>query len=224
VSESLKKALSKTYHEDWKEGQGISNLTCVVVSPDVMVNFIHDEYYAKAYTQASLFLENDRAAKRQLDALGEMGYTAVLSDATDEQDVYTVLLTRLMAVLSAFGWIISIVFSIFFLHLCSSRAMYATRGDVAIMRSMGIPTRVVKVSIYVQTLITLIPAAIVTAGVCIAVYTIPKTNALFSFLHVENYLLVAAVLIAIAVNLARKYVKKMFNESVKKTLKGGAGA
>ncbi len=222
VSESMKEAMSQTYYENWQEGQGISNVTCVIVSPDVLVDFVHDGYYTSAYTQASLFFENDRAAKRQLDALGEKGYTAVLSDATDEQDVYTVLLTRLVSVLSAFGWIISILFSTFFLHLCSSRAMNATRGDVAIMRSMGIPTRVVKVSIYVQTLITLIPAAIVTAAVCIAVYTIPKTNAMFPFLHAENYLLIAVVLVAIALNLARKYVKKMFNESVKKTLKGGA--
>ena len=223
VSDSLKEAMSKTYYEDWKEGQGISNVTCMIVSPDVLVSFIRDEYYTSSYTQASLFFDNDRAAKRQLDTLSERGYTAVLSDATDEQNVYNMLLMRILAVVSAFGWIISILFATFFLHLCSSRAMNATRGDVAIMRSMGIPTRVVKVSIYVQTLITLIPAALVTAAVCIAVYTIPKTNAMFSFLHVENYLLVAVVLTVIAVNLARKYVRKMFNESVKKTLKGGVG-
>ena len=33
-----------------------------------------------------------------------------------------------------------------------------------------------------------------------------------------------AVLILIALNLSRKYVKKMFSDSVKKTLKGGAKA
>ena len=157
------------------------------------------------------------AQKRALHLLA-----LLLTDKSKEQNVYNVLLMRILAVVSAFGWIISILFSTFFLHLCSSRAMNATRGDVAIMRSMGIPTRVVKVSIYVQTLITLIPAAIVTAAVCIAVYMNPATNEMFPFLHVGNYLFVAVVLTAIAVNLARKYVKKMFNESVKKTLKGGA--
>jgi ABC-type antimicrobial peptide transport system permease subunit len=100
--------------------------------------------------------------------------------------------------------------------------MNATRGDIAIMRSMGIPTTVIKISIYVQTLISLIPAAILTALTCAAVFLIPKTNGMFFFLHAADYALIATVLVLIALNLSRKYVKKMFNESVKKTLKGGA--
>jgi hypothetical protein len=45
---------------------------------------------------------------------------------------------------------------------------------------------------------------------------------MFPFLHATDHLLIFAVLVLIALNLARKYVKRMFNESVKKTLKGGA--
>ena len=123
--------------------------------------------------------------------------------------------------MEALGWVLSVVFISLFLGLCSSRAMNATRGDIAIMRSMGIPTPVVKASIYFQTLISLIPAFLVTAAACVAVFLIPKTNGMFHFLHTGDYILLSVVLIAVAVQLSRRYVRKMFHESVKKTLKGG---
>ena len=57
---------------------------------------------------------------------------------------------------------------------------------------------------------------------CIVVYVNPNTNYHFPFLHAGDYLLMAAVLVLIALNLARKHVKRMFSDSVKKTLKGGS--
>ena len=51
------------------------------------------------------------------------------------------------------GWVLAVVFIALFLGLCTSHAMNASRGDIAIMRSMGIPTPVVRISIYVQTLL-----------------------------------------------------------------------
>ena len=83
--------------------------------------------------------------------------------------------------------------------------------------SMGIPTTVVKISIYVQTLLALIPAAAVTAITCAVVFTLPKTNYLFPFLHAADYALVAAVMLLIALNLSRKYVKKTLRSA-----KGGS--
>lgn len=99
--------------------------------------------------------------------------------------------------------------------------MNASRGDIAIMRSMGIPTPVVRISIYVQTLTALIPAILVTAVACTVVYSLPQTNELFSFLHAREYILLALLLVAVALRLSRRYVRKMFSQSVKKTLKGG---
>ena len=151
-----------------------------------------------------------------------MGYTAVPSDTTVESDVFDVLTEKLSAFMMAVLWLGNIIFVTAFLALCSSRAMNATRGDIAIMRSMGIPTAVVRISIYVQTLIALIPAAVITAITCAVIYMTPKTNGYFPFLHTRDYLLIAAILVLIALNLSRKYVKKMFSDSVKKTLKGGS--
>ena len=222
ISDAAKESLENQYYEKWQEGVGISRGTFMVLSPDILVDFMYENYYTRAYTQASLFFENDREAHSVIQTLREMGYTAVPSDTTVESDVFDVLTEKLSAFMMAVLWLGNIIFVTAFLALCSSRAMNATRGDIAIMRSMGIPTAVVRISIYVQTLIALIPAAVITAITCAVIYMTPKTNGYFPFLHTRDYLLIAAILVLIALNLSRKYVKKMFSDSVKKTLKGGS--
>ena len=158
-----------------------------------------------------------------METLRDLGYTAVVSDETVESDIFDVLSEKLMAGLMAFLWLMAIGFITVFLSLCSSRAMNATRGDVAIMRSMGIPTAVVRISIYVQTLLSLLPAVVITAATAAVIYILPATNYRFPFLHAGDYVLIGVVLVAIAVNLARKYVRRMFGESVKKTLRTAKG-
>ena len=222
ISDSLKDSLVERYYEQWQEGVGIPTAGFMVLSPDILLDFMYENYYTEAYTQASLFFENDREAHDKAEALRDLGYTAVVSDETVEPDVFEVLEEKISAGMMAALWLMAIGFVTVFLSLCSSRAMNATRGDIAIMRSMGIPTTVVRISIYVQTLISLIPAAVITAITCAVVYMVPKTNYMFPFLHAADYCLIAAVLVLIALNLSRKYVKKMFNDSVKKTLKGGS--
>ena len=225
ISEALKGDLESAFYEKWSDTVGIASSHFVVVSPDVLLDFMYEQYYTKAYTQASLFFDSDRDARSRVETLRDMGYTAVASGETVEPDVLELLERNISAGMNAFLWLITIGFSTIFLHLCSSRAMNATKGDVAIMRSMGIPTVVVRISIYVQTLISLIPAVIVTTITAIVIYTVPTTNYKFPFLHAGDYAILAVVLLAIAINLSRKYVKRMFGESVKKTLrfaKGGA--
>ena len=223
MTDSMRSTMETVYRSRWSEElQYVESISAVVMAPDIFRDFMLEQYYAKSYTQASLFFEDDREAHNSVEALRERGYIAVVSDETVEPTIYDVIEEKVSAALMAGLWALTIVFATLFLSLCSSRAMNATRGDVAIMRSMGIPTTVVKISIYVQTLIALIPAVAVTALTCATVYLLPATNHMFPFLHATDHLLIFAVLVLIALNLARKYVKRMFNESVKKTLKGGA--
>ncbi len=223
MTDSMRRVLEMRFYQQWSQDLGyVPGISAIILSPDIFMEFMYEHYYAKSYTQASLFFENDREAHKKVETLREMGYTAVVSDETVDPNIFYILEEKLSAGIMAVLWVLAIVFATLFLSLCSSRAMNATRGDIAIMRSMGIPTTVVKISIYVQTLISLIPATLLTAVTCVVIYLLPATNKIFPFLHAADYLLIAAVLVLIALNLSRKYVKRMFNESVKKTLKGGA--
>ena len=224
LTDSMKEYLSQAYYADWNEEAAcFMDFQAVILSPDILMSFLHEEYYTQAYTQASLFFQNDREAHGKVEKLRELGYIAVVSDETIQSDVFEQLEEKILSAVMALLWVFAIIFVTLFLSLCSSRAMNATRGDVGIMRSMGIPTAVVKISIYVQTLLSLIPAAVVTAITSVVIFTLPKTNYLFPFLHAADYALIAAVMLLIALNLSRKYVKKMFDQSVKKTLRSAKG-
>lgn len=196
--------------------------SCIALSPDIITDFINDKYYEKTYTQASLFFDSDFEAHRKVGTLRELGYIAVPSDTTVKSEVLEAIIRIVGAVFNIFGWALLILFTAMFLNLCSSKAMNATKGDIAVMRSMGIPTGVIKTSIYVQTLIALIPAFIVTAITCTVIFMIPKTNGIFTYMHALDYILIAVVMVLVAIRLSGKYVKKMFSQSVKKTLKGGS--
>ncbi len=220
VSDEVKAHVEAIYFQPWQDGYSMAYADFVVLSPDILTSFMQEHYYQKAYTQASLFFENDREAHAKVETLRDLGYVAVPSDETVESmEVLDKLLVYVILAFSMLSWILTVVFATLFLNLCASRAMNATRGDIAIMRSMGIPTAVVRISIYVQTLIALIPAFLVTAIAAVIVYTQPATNYIFTFLHAGDYLLLAVMLVAIAANLSRKQAAKMFSGSVKKTLR-----
>ncbi len=193
----------------------------VYISPDVICDFLYDVYYKESYTQASLFFGSDAEAHSAASMLKKEGYIPVPSDSVREDDIEDVIEKVFVLGFTAVGWLLAVAFAVIFLALCSGKAMGATKGDVAIMRSMGIPTRVIKVSIYIQTFISLIPAYLITAATCILIYTTPKTNGMFPFIHTEGYILIAVSLFLVALGLSRRYAKKMFSESVKKTLRGG---
>lgn len=199
-----------------------SDGSCIALSPDILTDFINEKYYEKTYTQASLFFESDFEAHKKADTLRELGYTAVPSDTTIKSSLLEAIFRIVGAVSNIFGWVLLILFTALFLNLCSSKAMNATKGDIAIMRSMGIPTGVVKTSVYVQTLMALIPAFIVTAITCTVIFIVPQTNKYFTYLHARDYAFIVVIMVLVAIRLSGKYVKKMFSQSVKKTLKGGS--
>lgn len=205
-----------------KASKESGNGDLLVLSPAVFRSLIKHAYYDTSYTQASLFYASDREAASQIAALGRQGYDAIASYETVERDLSETVLRVLVFGFRLFGWFLCVIFASFFLGLCTTRAMLATKGDIGIMRSMGIPTAVVKISTYVQTLISLVPAFLVTALVCVFIYLNPSTNAEFTFLHAPTYIAVFVVLFLIAVRLSHRYIGKMFNQSVRKTLRGGA--
>ncbi len=196
----------------------------MVIPATLIQKFIEDEYCKKAYAQASLFYKNDREAEKAAAKLNKGSYIAVASNEyRTENSMEKILVTIAMAI-QIFMWFVGVSFAALFLSLCSSRAMLATRGDVAILRSMGIPAKVVRVSIYFQTMLALIPAYIVTAIVCVIIFRTPKTSENFVFLPPFVYVILFFAMLLMAFLLSKRYVKKMFDESVKKTMRGGAEA
>lgn len=208
---------------DVKPGYGLEEYRGeggLIISDELLCE-IAESVLTDSYTQASLFFENDRAAHEAAEKLQDVGYIAVPSDTTYEPDAGTVISMILSCVLLIFVWILAIVFLAFFINLCSSRTLGAFKGDMAIMRSMGIKVRVIQIGMYVRMLLSLIPAFILVGITAFLIFTSPKFNGYFVYLYGWQYALIFVGMIALTVRTTYKQIRKLFGESVKKSLKGG---
>lgn len=217
-----------------EEGYGVDTL---YVSRDLW-----DEIYAtiaKEYRQGSLFFANDRAASNARTTLAELtedvikdltaeekaaldtGYFAVTSDAYHTSGTQAVF-SFFTNIFRYAAWIMLVLFLGLFLTLCYSRGINALRGDLGILRSMGISAGTIRVASYAQAFYAMTPAILILGIAAAVLYRLPVTNSIFPFMHARHYVLILLGAIFLCVRVARRYNQKVFSQSVRKTIKGGA--
>ncbi len=193
------------------------------VHPTLLVELMQ-EMFDGSYNQFSLFFKNNAEARAAAEALKEMGYSAVLSNAEVEANIWEVVPSLVGGMFMTIIWFAVIIFLAFFLNLCSRRALDAFKGDMAIMRSMGISVGAIKIGMYVRMMIALIPAYLGVILTAIYVYVNPTLNRFFTYLYAWQYAVMFLGLLFIVVRITRKQIGSLFSESVKKSLKGGNAA
>ena len=193
----------------------------VYISPDLITK-ISEQYFNDSYRQSSLFFSSNYRAREVAKQMTGEKYIAVSADTTYQPEIYETIENTIFASLYAVLWLVTILFIAFFINLCTQRAIGAFKSDMAIMRSMGITVKTIKIGIYSRMIYSLIPAYLISAIVFYFIYTNSKTNGIFPFLHITEYLCIAIGMILISLRVTYKQVYKLFNESVKKALKGGA--
>lgn len=193
-----------------------------IVISDELLREIAESVLKDSYKQASLFFADDKAAYAAVRGLQDAGYIAVPTDTTCEPDAEQVILNLLAAFAMALMWGLSIVFLAFFVNLCSGRALSAFKGEMAIMRSMGIQVKVIRIGMYVRMLLSLIPAFVLLFVSAIFIFTTPTVNEMFTYLYGWQYALIVLGMILLTVRTTHKQIRKLFGESVKKSLKGGS--
>ena len=192
----------------------------LIISDELLCSLAED-VLATSYTQASLFFENDKAAHGAVEALRAKGYIAVPTDTVHQLDALTAITMMISCMFLAVIWLLAITFIAFFINLCTARTMGAFKGDMAIMRSMGIPVKVIRIGMYVRMMISLIPAFITVVISAVLIFTSPAINESFVYLYPWQYALIFLGMIILVVRTTRKQVRRLFGESVKKALKGG---
>ena len=195
----------------------------IIISEELLTE-IADAVLSRSYLQASLFFEDNRAAHAAADKIHAEGYIAVPADTTYEMSGEEAMITLLSATVIGFGWLLFIIFLAFFINLCSARMLDAFKGDMAIMRSMGIPVRVIRIGMYFRMLICLIPAFLFVALAALLIYTTPKFNLYFTYLYAWQYVLIAIGMLLLTLKTTRSQIRRLFGESVKRALKGGDAA
>ena len=173
------------------------------------------------YKQASLFFRSDSKAKHLVDDLSDDGYIAVSSDTTYKSDLGDIIERLFVGFLYAVIWVLSICFIAMFINMCTNRTVAAFRDDIAIMRSMGIPAKVIRIGIYVRMMISLVPALILLPAVAYIIYHNTEWNGRYWYLQPWQYLVLVGGMVYLTVRITRKQIKNLFGTSVKKTLRGG---
>ncbi len=192
-----------------------------LILSDELLREIAESVLDKSYKQLSLFFENQRSAEAAAEKLSEDGYIAVSSYTTYEPDPLETVANTLLSLGIFFAWFIGIVFLAFFISLCSSRVLGAFKGDMAVMRSMGIPVAVIKTGMYVRMLLSLIPSFIAVGIVAALIFVSPSLNGFFVYMYAWQYALIFVGMIILTVRITHKQIKSLFSESVKKSLRGG---
>ena len=89
------------------------------------------------------------------------------------------------------------------------------------MRSMGISVKVIRIGMYVRMLISLIPAFIFVIAGAFVIFTSPTLNEYFVYLYPWQYALIFVGMLILTVRITYKQIRRLFGESVKRSLKGG---
>ena len=191
----------------------------LVVSDEILLDIAYT-VLNDSYSQASLFFENDAKAISASELIKEEGYLAVPSVTTYSTDAANAIFTVAGAIFTAVFWLLAVIFMAFFINLCSLRAVESFKNDLAIMRSMGITAKVIKVGIYVRMVLCLIPAIIILFAFAILIYT-SEFNMYFTYLYFWQYAVIILGMLILTVRTTKKQIFRLFTESVKKSLKGG---
>lgn len=191
----------------------------LVVSADIAREMSYD-LYCKDYTQASLFFDSDNGAREAKELLDSKGYVGIVSDERYDSGIEAVL-DFIQQVICIVMWVVCIIFLGLFLSLCLRRAFAASNSDLAILRSMGISTAIVKISMYVRTCIAAIPSLIALAVIAPAIYLNPLTNQFIPFAHAYHYAIIIIGMVLLSFIVAYRCNKRIFKGSVIKNLKGG---
>lgn len=209
--------------QHWSEFRNLRNSVYGVEGVRMVEDLIQGK--DNIYNQASLFFSSDRAAKKAVKKLRkEGGYIACTSKETYNPDIMSVVERIMTGGFSFVVWVVSILFLVFFVNLCSHRALDVIKNDLTIYRSMGISVKTIKISMFFRMIISIIPGILVTAIALTVIYLLPNYNNLIRFLHWYEYVFTILGILIITIMVTRKQIHRLFEESVKKTLKGGADA
>ena len=192
----------------------------IKISYDIYSGII-DNYFKSSYNQATLFFKNDAEAKAAMEEMNNGDYISVLSSTEFEPDIYTVITTTIVAAFMGIIWFLMILFLSFFISLCLTRTISSTKTDIGIMRSMGIPVKIIKLGLLVKMIISMLISFAIVIFVGFLVFTSPKLNMHFTFLSPVQYLLVFLGVALIDVKVTKSQIKKLFKISVKNSIKGG---
>lgn len=223
MTEDAYRELSAYVSNNWKKFRSLGKTSNMYTS---MYNSVSNILGGSddIYNQASLYFASDAKAKKAAAKLREDGFVAATSKETFNPDIFSLIMRAFEGGFSFIIWVIAIIFLVFFVNLCTHRSLDVIKSDLTIFRSMGISVRIIKISMYLRMYISILPGLFLTLIAFACIYLLPDYNGMIRFLHWYEYASIIVGIVVITTVVTRKQIHRLFEESVKKTLKGGAEA
>lgn len=184
------------------------------------LNKLTEDLLSSSVTQSSLFFSSDAEAKQAIQIIKDSGLAYFMSDAKAN-----IPFEDISNALSYFGMVILTVFCLIFLALfviiCTTRAVMSTKDDVAVLRSMGIRSSVLKAAFVFRMMLSLVPACILLTVTAFIVYLNPTSNKYVPFLHARDYMFIFFGMLTVTLLVTMNFVKRIFKVSVRRALKEG---
>lgn len=170
----------------------------------------------KESSQISLFFSDENAKQAFLSAQSTAGYSAV--DVNNKLSAIDVDPMEILLMVVTIIAVVLICLTIdMVLVLTLKRLIYATKGDIAIFRTMGIDPKIVKKSTYVQLFLALVPAVAITMCVMLVfMFTFIGKGFIMSVAS-GMIVLLGGLILMLAVG--RSYNKVLYQERIKKNLR-----
>lgn len=166
-------------------------------------------------TRVSVYFEDDAAATNAIGGMSDAGYIAVPSNAS--VSFHDDMAFMIMSVFSKILWVLFVILISVMAALVLGKAILSTREDIAVFRSMGIDDGCVKISQYVQLVLSFVPAFVGMLAFTPALF-MTAASEFFLFLGFGSYCLIFFGGLAISLLTAHRLNRSMYRKTVRKNL------
>lgn len=170
-------------------------------------------------SQISLMFADQKTAKQQMQQMQTDGLRVLLARDVELQQNRSMGMDEMLGVLTqALLTLLVALVMAGTLVLTLSKLILATKGDVAIFRTMGIPEKTVKISTYIQLLCAWIPACVISLVMTLVIY-FTALGKYFVYIGFGSGMLMVAALGLILWLLGLGYNRILYSVRVKKGLR-----
>ncbi len=194
--------------------------TVIVANPCTLVD-VYEKYVDENYYQCSLFFDSKKEIKDAINKINKTKYIAIESSAQLAYNKDMVSEYVMNGISMLLMLIILILFVFIFVSLCIKKTWGVIKNDVSIMRAVGVKTKVIKVALYIRTLLLIILTIVLLLCLAWILYRNAFANRLIMYMYPVHYVMIFIPILVISICVTKKQTKKLFYITIREALRGG---
>ncbi len=192
----------------------------IVTNPYTLLEAM-ENHATRNNTQSSLVFESNKAMKKATEQMGETEYLVLPSDSRYVGEENGFIEQTEKAVAIAVLWMAVVAFFGLVVYVSMRGVMDTFAKEAAIMRSIGVEPEVIHIGVYTRMLLSTVPAVAVLFASSYVLYRTTIGNRMLLYLYPVHYVLLFAGMLALALIVANRQLKRIYAMAAKQALGGG---